>query len=227
MKILITGGSGLLGNKLLEHFPECYHPSHLDFDISDKIDFLKKKVLDNLNGLDLLIHCASLKNETCSKDYYKAFKTNCIGTANMVSLCHEFNSKIVFISSDYVFKGDKGDYSTNDSFYPVNYYGETKLAGEFCVKSLSKFLIIRLSFYPDQYPHETAFEDQITTRLTLTDATNQIVNLIKQDHCGIIHLKGKKQSVYEFAISTSNGRDIKKIKLNSDSVIRPKNTSLI
>lgn len=227
MKVLLTGGSGLLGSKLIECFPSCYCPSHKDFDISSDINILKKTLQEKLDGLDLLIHCASLKNEACTKDYYQAFKTNCLGTLNMVSLCHEFNAKMVFISTDYVFKGDNGDYSTNDSFYPVNYYGETKLAGEFCVKSLKKYLIIRLSFCPDVYPYETAFIDQITTRLKITDAVTQIVNAVKNDYAGIIHLKGKKQSVYDYAISTSNGKEIKKIKLADNSLIRPKDSSLI
>lgn len=218
--VLITGGSGLLGKKLKEFFPNSICPSHQELDITQPIK--------NNWEVDLIIHCAALKTTDCDANPISAMKTNIVGTANIVEYCDSINAKLVYISTDYVFKGNKGNYTPTDEVMPQNYYAETKLAGEYAVKSLplNKYLIIRTSFSPDVYPYDSGFTDQWTTRLKVSEAAKKISDAIMKNKKGIIHIYGQRQTVYQFALSTSNGKPIAPIKLKDHAFNRPKDTTL-
>jgi dTDP-4-dehydrorhamnose reductase len=223
--VLITGGHGLLGKKLNELFENSLTPSHQEMDIRQNL--MNSDYIKNIkNEIHTVIHCAALKNEICTKKPSEALLTNIVGTANVALFCQEIGAKLVYISTDYVFKGDRGNYKTTDEVGPVNYYAETKLAGEYATKSVKNHLIIRLSFFPDIFPYEKAFLDQFSTRMTASEAAIRIKNLIDQNQQGIKHLAGLKQSVYDFAQSTANGKYIKPIYLHEDELVRPKDTSL-
>lgn len=225
MDTLIIGGSGLLGNELKKHFTNVISPSRREFDV--KVDFKQSLFYKNndMKKINLVIHCAAIKNVECTKNPIEAMKTNIIGTANVAMLCNEIGAKMVYVSTDYVFKGDKGNYKTSDEVMPINYYGETKLAGEYVVKSLKNYLIIRISFFPDIFPYEIAFYDQYITRITVSEAAKKICESL--DKVGIIHIAGKKQTSYEYALKTSQGKLIKKKSINFDGYIRPRDVSLL
>ena len=135
----------------------------------------------------------------------------------------------MYISTDYVFRGDRGNYKPHDEVDPQNYYAETKLSGEYAVKSLPKdqYLIIRTSFYPDIFPYDQAFTDQYTSRLPVSDAASRIAQLIQNGVSGIHHVAGPRQSVFDFAVSTAGGKEIKPIRLADHSYSRPRDTSLL
>jgi len=222
--VLITGGYGLLGTKLREYFPNNWCPTHEELDIQSRISLSKISLIP-----DLVIHCAAIKTTACDKDPLLAMETNIVGTANVTRLCHECDAKMVYISTDYVFKGDRGGYRPDDEVYPVNYYAETKLAGEYVVKSLpeDKYLIIRLSFYPDVYPHDTAYIDQWATRYSVSNAARSVAGTIGMGLCGIQHCCAPRRSIYEFAVATAGGREIKPIHMpTDDGYKRPRDTSL-
>jgi dTDP-4-dehydrorhamnose reductase len=224
--ILITGGYGTLGVKINEIIPNCHRPTHKEMDIQKNLmtsDYIKKI---NTSLIKTVIHCAALKNEQCTKNPIEAMLTNIVGTSNVVLFCKSIGAKLVYISTDYIFRGDRGRYSVSDEVGPINYYGETKLAGEYVVKSLENYLIIRLSFFPDIFPYEKAFVDQFATRITVTEAAKRIIDLTKKQETGVKHLSGIRRSVYEFALSTCKGKIIKPINLSDDPLMRPKDTSL-
>ena len=226
MDTLITGGSGLLGQALKKYFPHAHFPSHQELDVADikSSSFCQS---DSLAKIKTIVHCAAIKNTECSKNPLRALKVNIVGTANMAMLCHEIRAKLVYISTDYVFKGDKGDYKITDEVMPVNYYGETKLAGEYAAKSVSQHLIVRLSFFPDVFPYDNAFFNQVTTRITVSEAAKRIYKAIEEDRTGIIHIAGDKQTSHEFACSTANGRTIIASSIDLDCYSRPIDTSLV
>lgn len=225
--ILIIGASGLLGSNLLKHFPDAHAPSKKDLNVRKSIfksEFCKKH---NYKKIKTVINCAAIKNvEKCEYKRLKALKTNIIGMCNLALFCNKINSKLVYISTDYVFRGTKEDYKPEDEVGPISYYGETKLAGEIIAKSVGVHLIIRLSFSQDIFPYEKAFVDQISTKVTVSEAASKIFNLVKNEECGIKHIVGKKQSVYEFAKKTK--KSVKEISLSSidKNFLRPRNTSL-
>jgi len=225
-KILIIGSSGVLGSKLKTIFKDCYCPSKKELDIRNNIINSKFFKNHDCKKIKTIINCAAIKNvEKCEKEKIEALKTNAIGTYNLAIFCEKIKAKLVYISTDYVFKGDKGNYKKNDLVGPINYYGETKLAGEIITKSIKKHLIIRLSFSEDEFPYDYAFSDQIATKIKVSTAANEIFELVKNNATGIRHLVGKKQSVYNFAKETN--KKVKKISLRSiNDKLRPRNCSL-
>lgn len=228
MDTLVTGGSGLLGQNLKQYYPEAFYPTHQELDVTQDIQtsvFCQNK---DLSQLKLVIHCAAIKNTQCTNDPQRALKTNIIGTANVALFCIEKHLKMVYISTDYVFKGDRGNYKVTDEVMPVNYYGETKLAGEYITKGVPSHLIIRLSFFPDQFPYEHAFFNQYTTRVPVSKAAERIQALIQSGACGLKHIAGKKQTSYEYALETcTEWQKIISKSLDFDGYIRPCDTSLL
>jgi dTDP-4-dehydrorhamnose reductase len=225
-KILIIGANGLLGSKLKYYFPNCLCPTSEELNIKCDIrnsNFYKKNDCKNIKQV---IHCAAIKNlEFCEFNKIEATKVNILGTINVAFFCNEINAKLIYISTDYVFKGTRGNYKTNDEVGPINFYGETKLAGEIISKSIKNHLIIRLSFCEDVFPYEKAYSNQITTKITVSEAALRIHKLIKENSYGVQHLPGVRQSVYNFAKKSK--KDVKKIYLENKSLpLRPKNSSL-
>jgi len=225
--VLITGGHGLLGEALHRLFPNAHRPRHHEMDIRQPLkDSLYIKQI-NPNPISTVIHCAALKMEPCTSGPIEGMLTNVVGTANVSTFCHDIGAKMVYISTYYVFRGDRGNYKVGDEVGPMNYYAETKLAGEYVAKSVKDHLIIRLSFFPDIFPHEQAYQDQFSTRLTASEAATKITALIELNAIGTKHVCGPKRSIYEFAVATSGGRTIKPILLSDDTrYVRPRDTSL-
>ena len=82
----------------------------------------------------------------------------------MAKIANEKNLKIIYISTDYVFPGTKGNYSETDLPSPANWYGYTKLAGEWEIRLNSQnWCIIRTSFRPLKWSFPTAFTNVFTS----------------------------------------------------------------
>ena len=85
--------------------------------------------------------------DLCEKETDWAYKTNVLGTKNIVDLCVKYRKKLLFVSTDFVFSGKNKIYSEKDTPDPINVYGETKHEAEKLVKKMGKdALIIRISF---------------------------------------------------------------------------------
>ena len=155
MKILVIGGSGIIGSKIVKKFVESkndviytYYENKLNIGIGYKLDIRKKdetiELISKVNA-DLVIHTAALTNvDLCEINKKLADSTNVKGTENVITGCQKTNSKIVYISTSIVFNGEKNKYSEEDEPSPTTYYGLTKLRGEEIVKrSKLSFLILR------------------------------------------------------------------------------------
>ncbi|OQA67108.1 MAG: dTDP-4-dehydrorhamnose reductase [Candidatus Diapherotrites archaeon ADurb.Bin253] len=223
-KILFTGGSGLLGREIKKLIPNAYFPSHQEFDIenySQMKEYLKGKEINQI------IHAAAFTSPPkLEKDPIKGIDTNIIGTSNVVKLAFENNSKLIYISTDYVFSGEKGNYSEEDALYPVNKYAWSKLGGECAVRMYDNSLIIRTSFGPNEFPYEKAFIDQWTSRESVSEISKKIINLLNKDVFGIIHLGGPRRTVFEYAKSLDKSKDIGKRSIKEMEFNFPKDTSL-
>lgn len=148
--ILVTGSSGLLGESLIELLLfrklAFINPTHQELDITDKN---KIKYYFENNDIDLVIHLAAFTDVDAAEiNKTEAYKINFIGTSNITKFCKKHKSELIFISTDFVFDGNKAlPYKIDSIRNPVNYYGITKkLAEDIVIDSLIKFYIIRTSW---------------------------------------------------------------------------------
>ena len=223
-KVIFTGGSGLLGSAFKEVVPDIDYPSSEEFDVT-KYDQMREYV--QAHSLDLLIHAGAFTSPPLiDTDPVMALRVNIIGTANVVRLCAEFDGRLIYISTDYVFKGDTGNYKETDHVYPVNKYAWSKLGGECAVRMYDKSLIIRTTFGPDVFPYEKAFIDQWTSRESVSVIAQKISQLIDKDVTGVLHVAGNRKTVLEYARGLDKAKDIGELSVQDVSFAVPVDTSL-
>lgn len=228
-EILVTGGSGLLGTTLKDIKPDYQYPSHAAFDITDysSIDNYTQDLAAQGINIKCILHFAAFTSPPkVEKDPKQALLTNIVGTANVVRLCMKYNIRMLYTSTDYVFDGESGNYKETDPVLPTNIYAWSKLGGETAALMYDKSLIIRMSISPDEFPHPKAWIDQWTSRETAAQTCTKIIKLADSDVTGIIHIGGRRQSVYEFAKSLSPDKDIGTLERKNANYAVPKDTSL-
>ncbi|MBL7094217.1 NAD(P)-dependent oxidoreductase [candidate division KSB1 bacterium] len=144
VNIIITGINGLLGQKLLEQAASKFsilgidiHPEPFNKQINfkyEKLDITDRRLLTEsiLNFYPhYLINTAAMTDvDGCEKKKEQCWKINVQAVKNIVYAARKIGTKIVHLSSDYIFDGKNGPYSENDSPSPLGYYGKSKLASE-------------------------------------------------------------------------------------------------
>jgi dTDP-4-dehydrorhamnose reductase len=223
-KILFTGGSGLLGSEFKKKLPQLDYPSSKEFNICDYLQmdrYLKKK------EITLIVHAAAfISPPKIDADPLKALEVNIIGTGNIVSLCAKYHIRLIYISTDYVFDGNKGNYTEDDPVCPINKYAWSKLGGECAVRLYDNALIARTTFGPNIFPYEKAFVDQWTSRESVSVIAKKIIELLDKEIRGVIHVCGERKTVYQYAKSLDKTRDIKSFSIKDVNFNAPKDTSL-
>ena len=206
-KILISGGNGEFAKQILKHNTQfqIFAPIKKEMDVTKLesiIKFIKKK------KVNYFIHAAALTKPMSQHDnkIEESIKTNIIGTCNVVIACNLLKIKIIYISTNFVYPGIKGNYKETDYLMPVNSYGWSKLGGECAVKLYKNSLILRICMTEDTYPHKIAYTNYITSFLKKSEAAKIILKLINKK--GIINIGGEKSSAYNFA--KKNNKEIKK-----------------
>lgn len=167
--------------------------------------------------------------ENDSETTLSAINVNIIGTANITMVCKQLNIKVVYISTDYVFDGEKDineSYTNVDLPNPINKYGMSKLAGEYSVKMLDNYLIIRTSFCEGYFKYDQAFEDQWTTRDSARVIGEKIAIAIRNDSKGVLHVGSEQRTVMELAKHLSPHKKITGNSRKSANYPIPKNTAL-
>ena len=223
-RIVFTGGNGLLGTTFRKFQPDIRYADIEEFDITD---YESMKAWFEPDGFDLMVHCAAFTSPPLiDKDPVKAIEVNIVGTCNVVKLCMEYDARLIYVCTDYVFKGDKGNYKEDDLVFPVNKYAWSKLGGECAVRLYDKALVIRTTFGPDVFPYEKAFVDQWTSRESVSVIAGMISKLVDTDLTGVIHVGGKRKTVMEFANSLDPSKQIGDLSINDMSFSVPVDTSL-
>lgn len=150
MKVLVTGSNGQLGYDVVKELQkrniDCYGATRQDFDFTD----FKGTESFITNYLpDAVIHCGAYTAVDKAEDELEqCFLVNAGGTENIAKICKTINAKMIYISTDYVFNGEKDTpYEVDDKPEPINVYGKSKLAGEQAVQRLlEKYFIVRISW---------------------------------------------------------------------------------
>lgn len=223
--ILLTGGSGLLGRELQKHI-ECYAPSRKELDITHDFDY-KFRYYPSFNGCgipELIVHSGAFTDLIrAEKEKELCYLTNVIGTRNMASL----GIPMIYISTEYIFDGEKGNYEEEDTPNPLNYYALTKLLGEYESRKAPRSVVIRCLFKPRPFNHDAVCDDQITTGDYVERIAPQIASAIKNFDIlpDTIHIGTGRKSLKAIAEETRSGIDTISV-LDVKGVRLPKDTSL-
>jgi dTDP-4-dehydrorhamnose reductase len=227
-KILVTGAAGLLGNKIVKLHSEdytiigAYNKNKPDFKNSVQLDILKKRQFSIIEKIkpDIIIHTAGITNVDYCEDHREdAWKINVEGTKNIIDISKKIGSKIIFISTDYIFDGKNGPYQEEDEPNPINWYGKTKLEAEKLVESSNlEYIITRTTVLYGLDKYKLNFVTWIINELkngrkirvvtdqygtpTLADNMAEILlQLILKDKQGIYNVVGSDLiNRYQFAL---------------------------
>ena len=233
-KLLINGGSGLLGASIiyeLNRYFEIYaiynvhnirsrYARYIKLDLTDKEK--TKKIIEKIKP-HIIIHTAALTDvDLCELKPGLAKKRNVEATANIANICRNLGIKLVYISTDYVFDGKKGNYTELDKTNPLGVYAQTKLDGEKTIKKLNGHLIIRTSIYGWNIQKKQSFVEWVISNLregkeinVITDQRTSIIfvnNLAKilklmlDKHLEGIYNAASRNSLtrYELALKTAD-----------------------
>ncbi len=155
-RILIIGGTGLVGSKLSEFSREygfesfsTYNARPLDAGNSLRLDVTDRTTTIELARKvrpDVIVDTHALHNvDYCETHREEARRVNVDGTRNLVDAAKGAGSRFLYVSTDYVFDGTRGGYREEDPTTPLSYYAENKVEAEKIVSTLPSFIIARPS----------------------------------------------------------------------------------
>ncbi len=183
--VLVTGGEGKLAQALVRLDPSIDAPPKARLDVSR---YESIEAYCRAHPAEVIIHAGAVTNRF-DEDVDEAYiRTNIMGTANVVLWCMRHAVRLVYLSTDYVYPGQRGDYSEESVLLPVNRYAKSKLGGEMAVQLYEQALIIRTSFY-ETMNFAKACTDQFTSRLSLEEAAKAVYHLaVKTQARGIVNV---------------------------------------
>ncbi len=148
-RVAVIGSSGQLGSDVTEVLSQSpsYQVTPFSREQLDVTD--RQKVKEVLaQNFDVVVNCGAFTRvDDCEEQPDKALLVNAQGAFEIAQACRQTGALCVFVSTDYVFDGEKGGpYVESDPVGPVNVYGASKLAGEFLVKQTAeRWLILRIA----------------------------------------------------------------------------------
>jgi len=157
--MLITGVSGMLGSNLAYYFRNTYevlglyrtHVVAIDGVRTQEADILSegpfKKTVEDFSP-DVVIHCASLTDvDLCETQKELAREVNVLGTKAVADSISGSETNLIYISSDSVYDGRKGNFLETDPIRPMNYYGVSKYEGELETLKHGNSLVLRTNIF--------------------------------------------------------------------------------
>ncbi len=223
-KVLVTGANGQLG-LCLQELSKLHSTIQFVFSSSKELDVTQKESVKRIfetTNFDFCINCAAYTAvDLAESDCDKAKKVNELGVENLAEACNNTNTKLIHVSTDFVFDGTSSiPYSENDETNPLSVYGKTKLDGETAVQNvLKEFFILRTSWLYSEYANNFmktmlrlgserselgVISDQIGSPTYAKDLARAIINIIESDSnsYGIYHYSNEGvASWYDFAQS--------------------------
>lgn len=240
MKVLVTGVAGQLGYDVVNELADRgYEVVGSDLatkytginseDILPKMTYISMDITDSTSvdniisdvAPDAVIHCAAWTAVDLAEDEDKqetVHKVNAVGTQNIATICKKIDSKMLYISTDYVFNGQGTEPWQPDckDYSPLNVYGKTKLDGELAVaNTVDKFFVVRIAWVfglngknfiktmlnvGKKYDTVKVVCDQIGTPTYTLDLSRLLVDMVETDKYGYYHAtnEGGYISWYDF-----------------------------
>lgn len=176
VSIVIFGADGQLGMDLQQALSQ-HRVQPLTYQDIDVLD--RPRVGEMLSAIkpDWVINAAAVTNvDWCESNDVKAFQVNALGARHVAESCPPENSRIIQLSTDYVFDGAKAaPYVEDDTPRPLNAYGITKLAGEHYVRSAHpRHYIIRTSGLYGTHPCWGKKRNFVDTMLALASEKGEV-----------------------------------------------------
>jgi dTDP-4-dehydrorhamnose reductase len=232
MRIFITGNRGQLGRELMRAFSaHTVDGGDLpELDVTDA-DTTRRRI--EAARPDVVIHAAALTDtRLCEDDPDLARRVNGLGTRNVVLACRDAGAALLYVSTNEVFDGLKGEtYVESDAPNPVNAYGRSKLEGEEEAQALvERLYVVRTAWlygggrdFPSkilkaasQQPELTVVTDEIATPTFARDLAEAIARLVESEAYGIYHFTNSGGcSRFEWA------REALRLAGRSDVVLKP------
>ena len=254
MRVAVIGANGQLGCDVCAAFSAGGHDVlPLNHDTADIVDYVSTSARLGQAKPDLIVNTAAMHNvEACEAAPLKAFEVNGLGVKNLAMAANGLGSTLLHMSTDYVFDGSKqAPYVESDCPMPLNVYGNTKLAGEYFVRTLArKHFVIRVSGLYGANPCRAkggdnfvrlmlrlskerdeirVVDDEVLTPTYTVDVARQLVAMSRSDRYGLYHATAQGScSWYRFAakIFELSGTKVKLSVARSDEfpkkVPRPK-----
>jgi len=245
-KILVIGAKGMLGRDLVTVLQaDLPKDEVVGWDI-EEIDIQKEEeTVTKVEKLrpDIVIHLAAYTDvDACELDEGKAFAVNAQGTEHVAVAVSRCRAKMVYLSTDYVFDGNKREpYLESDSPHPLNVYGRSKLQGEQHVQAWAKeALIIRTQWLYGRYGKNfvgsilrqarekkvlSIVNDQIGSPTYAADLSKAIFVLIQANACGIFHVANSGLCTWcafgQTILKLSGVNRVKVIPISSGELGRP------
>lgn len=254
MNILVTGASGQLG-QCLQLMARNYPQFTFTFKNSKELNIASAEAIETIfsqNNFNYCINAAAYTNvEQAESDTENAFLINAEAVKYLAEACKKYSAKLIHISTDYVFDGEKKiAYTEEDQVNPINVYGASKLKGEqYLQEILKEHYILRTSWLYSPFGHnffktilkkaEEGASLQITTEqqgnpTNAKDLANAILQIIAADtkSYGVYHFSNQgKATWYDFAKAIIELQPYKEVDLKASNThktkaIRPKNSCL-
>jgi len=239
MRILITGANGLLGYKLVQLLSQQSNiqtiatgrrtitdlPPNVLFHILDITDAAQtNEVIGQLRPEVIINTAAMTQVDQCETERESCWKANVNGVENLIAACAENQIHLVHVSTDFIFDGTHGPLDEQAVPHPVNYYGESKLAGEQAIQqsSISWAILRTVLVYgvtPDmsrsnivlwvkksleEGKHIHVVNDQWRTPTLAEDLAMGCFLAARKKATGIYHLSGEDMMTpYDIAIQTA------------------------
>lgn len=225
MKIAVIGANGQLGQDIVGAFAgngdEVSPITHSDIELSD-IDSISTRIREIRPHV--IVNTAAMHHvENCEREPQKAFAVNGLGARNLSLVARDIEAILIHISTDYVFDGAKASpYEESDVPNPLNVYGNTKLAGEYFVRStVDRHFVVRTSAIYGRSPCRAkgglnfielmlklakeraevrVVDSEMVTPTSTAELGQQLVRLSRSDSFGLYHATAEGScSWYEFA----------------------------
>lgn len=150
MKVLVTGVKGQLGHDVQNELEKRGHVC-VGVDV-EEMDITDAKAVDQVitdAHADAVIHCAAYTAVDAAEENEEICrKVNALGTENIAKVCKKLDTKLMYISTDYVFDGQgERPWEPDDERAPLNVYGQTKYEGELAIEeNTEKYFIVRIAW---------------------------------------------------------------------------------
>jgi dTDP-4-dehydrorhamnose reductase len=217
MRVTLFGASGLLGQELVRELDrdQLTALSSKDADLRDHARV--RDVIRDSRPDWILLSAAYTDVDGCESNRDLALAVNCEGAVNVAQAAREAGSRLMFLSTDYVFDGTKkSPYETTDARNPASVYGESKArAEERLLEILPDVCIARTSWlfghggkcFPatilkvaSTRPEISVVNDQHGSPTFTRDLASALVKLCRADAGGIVHVTNSGNCTwYDFA----------------------------